>query len=324
MRMPRAPRAREFHKPQDHAHALRAAARVRGLACRRRDRSPEVRPSPPVARPLDAGEHADRGGGAFVIGTILRSTGWVLMDRRSRLRRLVVLAWVTAVVVPDLAATPPAVPIPALNQKVLEFARERIGEKVADGQCTSLAVEALRYAGAKRYPFDSSGDFVWGRPVASFQEGCPATSSSSAMPCSRANTGSRNGVGFRGITSIRTTRPLSSRSARGAGSSRSSIRTSVRPRPPTRPSRSFKKRRSAPNRFRTVVPSQSIDRSRATRWKTTRSATMDPSSPDRGRDPRRRASSSTAGPPTRAGPGRADGRGAAAQHAGWCRGSSTT
>ena len=37
----------------------------------------------------------------------------------------------------------------------------------------SLAVEALRYAGAKRYPFDSSGDFVWGRPVASFQEALP-------------------------------------------------------------------------------------------------------------------------------------------------------
>jgi hypothetical protein len=31
----------------------------------------------------------------------------------------------------------------------------------------------LRSAGAKRYPFDPSGDFVWGRPVASFKEALP-------------------------------------------------------------------------------------------------------------------------------------------------------
>jgi hypothetical protein len=96
------------------------------------------------------------------------------MDRRSRSRRFVVLAWVAAVVALGLAAAPPpAVPIPPLNQKVLEFARERVGKKVADGQCTSLAVEAVRYAGAKRYPYDPSGDFVWGRPVASFNEALP-------------------------------------------------------------------------------------------------------------------------------------------------------
>ena len=83
------------------------------------------------------------------------------------------LAWVAAVVALDLAATPPAAPIPQLNQKVLEFARERIGEKVANGDCISLAVEALRYAKAKRYPFEPSGDFVWGRPVASFKEALP-------------------------------------------------------------------------------------------------------------------------------------------------------
>jgi hypothetical protein len=73
----------------------------------------------------------------------------------------------------DLAAKPPTAPTPPLNQKVLEFAHERIGKKVADGQCTSLAVEALRYAGAKRYPFEPRGDFVWGRPVASFKEALP-------------------------------------------------------------------------------------------------------------------------------------------------------
>ena len=95
------------------------------------------------------------------------------MDRRSRSHRLVVLAWVAAVVALDLAATLPEAPIPPLNQKVLEFARDRLGEKVADGQCLSLAVEPLRYAGAKRCPFDPSGDYVWGRPVASFKEALP-------------------------------------------------------------------------------------------------------------------------------------------------------
>src|SRR5271165_4497239 len=111
--------------------------------------------------------------GAWVIGTILRLTYRAHMDRRSPSRKFVVLAWVAAVVAVGLAATPPAVPIPPLNQKVLEFTRERIGRKVADGQCISLAVEALRYAGAKRYPFDRSGDYVWGRPIASFKEALP-------------------------------------------------------------------------------------------------------------------------------------------------------
>jgi hypothetical protein len=95
------------------------------------------------------------------------------MDRRLWSRRFVVLAWAEAVVALGLAATPPTAPIAPHNQKVLEFARDRIGKKVGDGQCTTLAVEALRYAGAKRYPFDSSGDFVWGRPVASFKEALP-------------------------------------------------------------------------------------------------------------------------------------------------------
>jgi hypothetical protein len=109
----------------------------------------------------------------WIIGIILRSTDRVLMDRRSRSRQFVVLTCIAAVVAVGLAATPPAVPIPPLNQKVLEFSRERLGKKVGDGQCISLADEAVRFAGAKRYPFDRSGDYVWGRPVASFKEALP-------------------------------------------------------------------------------------------------------------------------------------------------------
>jgi hypothetical protein len=95
------------------------------------------------------------------------------MDPRTPSGRVVALAWAVAVVAFGLAATPPAVTISPLSQKVLSFAHERIGKKVGDGQCTSLAIEALRFAGAKRYPFNPSGDFVWGRPVASFKEALP-------------------------------------------------------------------------------------------------------------------------------------------------------
>jgi hypothetical protein len=35
-----------------------------------------------------------------------------------------------------------------LGEKVVEFARSKVGERVGDGQCTSLATEALRHAGA--------------------------------------------------------------------------------------------------------------------------------------------------------------------------------
>lgn len=101
---------------------------------------------------------------------------WIDTNRRPRSTRLAVAACVAAVVVFALAAAPPAAPpppLPSLNQKVLEFVREHMGKKVGDGQCTSLASAALREAGARRFPFAPSGDFVWGRPVSTFQEALP-------------------------------------------------------------------------------------------------------------------------------------------------------
>lgn len=63
---------------------------------------------------------------------------------------------------------------PPLNLKVVEFVKGRIGEKVGDGQCTALAVEALKSAGAKRFRFGGrGGDYVWGSPVDSFREALP-------------------------------------------------------------------------------------------------------------------------------------------------------
>jgi hypothetical protein len=46
-----------------------------------------------------------------------------------------------------------------LNEKVVAFARSNLGQRVGDGACTALAVEALRHAGARR-PRPRSG--VWG------------------------------------------------------------------------------------------------------------------------------------------------------------------
>ena len=37
----------------------------------------------------------------------------------------------------------------SLNEQVVEFARSKLGQKVGDGQCSTLAAQALRRAGAK-------------------------------------------------------------------------------------------------------------------------------------------------------------------------------
>jgi hypothetical protein len=65
---------------------------------------------------------------------------------------------------------------PALerNGKVVEFARSQVGRKVGDGECTTLVTQALRAAGARRTPVNrGDGDYLWGRPVASFREALP-------------------------------------------------------------------------------------------------------------------------------------------------------
>jgi hypothetical protein len=58
--------------------------------------------------------------------------------------------------------------LPDLNAAVLGFARERVGKKVGDGECTALARAALRAAGARsRFgPYGPDADFAWGLLVA--------------------------------------------------------------------------------------------------------------------------------------------------------------
>jgi hypothetical protein len=86
--------------------------------------------------------------------------------------RLLVMSLSTVVL---LTATAPApAPLPALNEKVVAFAREKLGTSVGDGSCTSLAVAALKAAGARPYPMaEPGGEFTWGEPVESFKEALP-------------------------------------------------------------------------------------------------------------------------------------------------------
>ena len=55
------------------------------------------------------------------------------------------------------------------NPKVLAFAKKSIGKQIGDGECATLAVEAMKEAGAKplRDYKDSpkEGDYVWGELV---------------------------------------------------------------------------------------------------------------------------------------------------------------
>jgi hypothetical protein len=65
-------------------------------------------------------------------------------------------------------------PLPPLNEKVVEFARSNLGEPVGDGICITLAVEALREAGAKRASFrDAKGDYEWGELVPDLKDALP-------------------------------------------------------------------------------------------------------------------------------------------------------
>ncbi len=60
-----------------------------------------------------------------------------------------------------------APPESTLNDRVLEFARAKLGQTVGDGECTALAAEALRHAGAAR-----SGR-GWGEELGSLAEARP-------------------------------------------------------------------------------------------------------------------------------------------------------
>lgn len=66
-----------------------------------------------------------------------------------------------------LAAAPPAL----LNEKVLEFAHDHVGQTVGRGECYDLAVQALRHAGARQFPpRGPDADYVWGERLDSLDD----------------------------------------------------------------------------------------------------------------------------------------------------------
>jgi hypothetical protein len=54
-----------------------------------------------------------------------------------------------------------------LNDEIVEYARSKLGQKVGNGECTSLAVDALRQCGARR-PDPVQG--IWGAELKSLRE----------------------------------------------------------------------------------------------------------------------------------------------------------
>ncbi|MGO8690558.1 MAG: CHAP domain-containing protein [Thermoguttaceae bacterium] len=60
------------------------------------------------------------------------------------------------------AAEVAAIPaVPPVNQRILRFATDQRGQQVGDGECWTLADQALKAAGAQH-----PGAYVWGRPLA--------------------------------------------------------------------------------------------------------------------------------------------------------------
>jgi hypothetical protein len=83
-------------------------------------------------------------------------------------------AWMVLAAVGVLPARAEDPPLPETNAKVVEFARAHLGKKVGDGVCITLAIEAMREAGARRFPLDDPvGDYAWGRRVDAFKDALP-------------------------------------------------------------------------------------------------------------------------------------------------------
>lgn len=59
--------------------------------------------------------------------------------------------------------------LPALNAKVVDFAKKKLDEQVGNGECWTLANDAILAGGGKSSPsyrdFPAKGDYVWGELV---------------------------------------------------------------------------------------------------------------------------------------------------------------
>src|SRR3954471_6702875 len=84
------------------------------------------------------------------------------------------LAAVLVVGSADPAAAQKAAPkkkaeVPPVNEKVLDYAKKKLGEQVGNGECWTLANDAVLAAGGKSSPSytdsPAQGDYVWGELV---------------------------------------------------------------------------------------------------------------------------------------------------------------
>lgn len=59
---------------------------------------------------------------------------------------------------------------PELNRRILEFAKENLGKKMGDGQCTGLILEAFKANDCRKFPNASDplykDEYVWGKSSA--------------------------------------------------------------------------------------------------------------------------------------------------------------
>ncbi len=65
-------------------------------------------------------------------------------------------------------------PAADVNAAIVKFAKSKLGEQVGDGECTTLVVEAMDEAKAKRFPpWGQDADYVWGTPVEKWGDAKP-------------------------------------------------------------------------------------------------------------------------------------------------------
>jgi len=87
------------------------------------------------------------------------------------IRRILLILAMTGILAPSFGAEDPP---SDCNAKVLAYAKSKLGEQVGNGQCSELAREALRDAGARpRFPSGPDEEFAWGELVPSVKEAKP-------------------------------------------------------------------------------------------------------------------------------------------------------
>ena len=104
-----------------------------------------------------------------VLKTEKTADGKVLVRVRATVDRAAVIAKLVEAKVPVAGAADKDDPSAELRAKVVKFCKDRVGQQVGDGECGTLAQEALKEAGAKAVnefaENPGPGDYTWGELV---------------------------------------------------------------------------------------------------------------------------------------------------------------